>query len=391
MLAAIVFIGLVALWALAPPSRGPLPVPSDEADAGPNRSERTALDPLDGIWWTFNANMNSATDLVGATLVTGSFRVGTTATVTRDLPHLGNDAMLGGMPFAFGPVAAGEVGYGLWTGQASELRAVTSATGADRLLLKSLDVVHAAAFDHVAGDLYYIGLDPRVRLNARLMRAAVPGGRPVVIAELPSQGTSVQIDLRVVVSADGRWVTVIDCRASCRALGYPVVRGPGDTKAEPAWTVTVDGYDVLGATEDVFFAAQACGAPCELAVITLENGDKVKGIRFCDAAVTVATGPGVSTIVSDAAAEPACASPDYTLHTWADPAAEVPPRQIAAFATRQQTLVRRHGSSGYDLPPGWLVVGPHGQLTDEPPRRAAPLLVNVASGAVVESHDLTRD
>jgi len=203
--AAIVFVGLVALWALAPPSRGPLPVPSGEADAGPDRSELTTLDPLDGIWWTFDANFDSATDLVGATLVIGSFRVGTTATVTRDLPHLGNDAMLGGMPIAFGPVADGEVGYGLWTGQASELRAVTSATGDDRLLLESLDVVHAAAFDHVAGNLYYISLDPRHRLNARLMRAALPGGRPVVIAELPPQETSVQVDFALLSprTADG--------------------------------------------------------------------------------------------------------------------------------------------------------------------------------------------
>lgn len=391
LLAALVFVGLVALWLLAPASRGPLPVPSGEAEAGPDRSELAAIDPLDGIWWALEPTFDGPSDLVGVTVVTGSFRDGTTSRAIRDLPHLGNDAMLGGIPFAFGPVAAGEVGYGLWTGQASELRAVTSATGADRLLLKSLEVVHAAAFDREAGNLYYIGLDPQDRLNARLMRAAIPGGRPIMIAELPPEETSTQVDLRVIVSADGRWVMVVDCRVQCVALGYPSGRGAADAAAEPEWTVTVDGYDALGATDAVFFAGQACGAPCELTVVALDSGDNVEGIRFCDAAVTVANSRGVSTIVSDASAEPACEAPDYGLYSWVDPAVGVPPRQIAGFGTRQRTLVARNGPSGYDLPAGWLVVGPHGQLTDDSPRHDTPLLVNVDSGAVVEGHSLTRD
>ena len=391
---AAVLVGAVAIVALALVSAGrtgprtPAAVPSQKIPAVATTPAGSSIDdPLDGSWWHFSANFAGPSDLVGMTLLAGTFRAGTTVTMTRDLPHLDNQSMRGGLPYVFGPIDQGEMGYGLWTGLKSEIHAVTVATGADRLLLESTDVIHSAVFDPTTSTLYYVSLHPLDRMRVALMRVSVLGGPPVKIAALPA-ATSTQVDLRLVVSPDGRWTVVLDCRLACVALGYRTDQPVDDSAWEPNWTVAFDGYDALGISEDIFFAGQACDAPCDLTAIDVDSGHDVGAIRFCSAALTVPSRRGMSVIVSDSSDGRTCREPDYRLYSWERVKEATAPRQIAQFGTALRAVVARNGASGYALPPGWLVVGPHGDLLDDSPQGPVPLLINLDTGAVVESGPL---
>jgi hypothetical protein len=251
---------------------------------------------------------------------------------------------------------------------------LSAATGDDRLLAETDDIIHAAAFGP-DDDVYFLTLSPDALTESGIFRLSLGGGPPRLVV-MTGQARSRDVAKELAVAPDGSAVAVVDCsEGTCWTRGYDLASG------RQRWSAATAGGSVVGADTAGLLLARQCEEPCAVTKLDWLTGPGTAVGRTCVAAVAVPAQAGTA-LVTDVAPSGRCRSADYEVVAYVPvPGGFVSP--VAGFPTRERTLVARDGQIGFELPPGWVVVGPRG--APFPKEGVSPWFVDIDSRRVIRN------
>lgn len=334
------------------------PIPTDAVPATPSNTIEPAVVPsfAEFGWFQLEAKFQNQSTLIGFDFRAGTFDGVVTSSIQKSFPPLTPAIKLrGALPFARGPVE-GVVLYGFTDAAHSELHSVSIATGEDRLLIQTTDVIHDASWDAETGMATYIVLRRSDRQPAGIFQVGLSGAEP----ESRSLGWGLapndrgSVSHRLMVTQAGG-IAVISC-----ALSICEVRAATDA-FEPIRLVAsqVPDRDVFGVAGDELIMGSACTPACPATAIDLTTGAVSPSASYCETAVLLVDEAN-AILVSDVAPTGECPSGGYVIRatdlndgrTWRP----YESRDSAAALVPQP---------GWELPSGWLLLARDGQIAFE--------------------------
>jgi hypothetical protein len=299
-----------------------------------------------------------------------------TTTAQIDLPiDLEVDWPPLGFAFVSGP-AGGLVAYAVDDGTTSRLHLVDVATGETHLALESAQAIVAGLIHPSAEALYLLSGDRRSH-EARLIRVDLDGsgvvGEPVEVPGLGSIDALSPFGL-LHGTPDGSRLVLQRCADSC---AYHVISlaGGGERIHEPDKTGVIVG---MGNTALLAQANTWTSETKRHFLVDLASGD-VTEIEPQALQATLVEGPTGSLVVLEQHGTIGILDPATDGVRQIDLGEDLP------FLVR---LVPEPERQGLPLPPGWIVLGDEGRIAIDGPTDHPPVMVEVATGRIVELRNL---
>jgi hypothetical protein len=308
------------------------------------------------------------------TLRTGYVDGTTTAQIDLPIDHDVDWPPLG-FAFASGP-ASGLVVYAVDDGTTSRVHLVDVATGQAHLALESSEPI-VGGIIHASGTALYLLVGDRRTHEARLVRVDLDG--PEVLggpAEVPGSGSIDAITPFGLLrgTPDGSRLVVQHCNDGC---AYQVISlaGGGQRTFEPEGTGVIVG---IGNTALLAQASTWRTETKRFFAVDLASGAATpidpEGER-----AALAEGPTGSLVVIERHGTIIIIDPLAATTRQLDLGEDL------AFLVQ---LVSEPERQGLPLPPGWIVLGDEGRISIDGPTDHPPVMVEVATGRIVELRNL---
>jgi hypothetical protein len=342
--------------------------------ASPSASPQNAAGLLE--WYQLEARERPDQDDVLGSLTLRTGYVDGTTTAQIGLPiDLEVDWPPLGFAFASGP-AGGLVAYAMDDGTTSRVHLVDVATGETRRVLESTQAMVAGMIHPSADALYLLSGDRRSH-EARLVRVDLDGagvvGEPVELPGLASIDALSPFGL-LHGTPDGSRLVLERCADSC---AYRVISlaAPGERIHEP------DGTGVIVGMGNTTLLAQASTWTSEIKrffLVDLASGAATAVEPEAEQA-TLVEGPTGSLVVIERHGTISVLDPATGALRQLELGEDLP------FLVR---LVPEPERQGLPLPPGWIVLGDEGRIAIDGPTDHPPVMVEVATGRIVELRNL---
>lgn len=351
----------------SPPTHTPNPtsgtpvatVPQMTASLNPGRAELGA-----SAWFVRRLDFASQDRLRGAQLRFGTLGEGTTTTIDLDLTAV-NPASewVGALPFVSGPTS-GKVLYGYFDGSQSTV-AIVDVRAGSTAETRSIQgaVVSAGVLAPGADRYFYLALDPATREEVGIFSAEV-GGEPEMLVGPRAARGGTAIHSSLYLSDDGKVLVTYDCRdSSCSVRAYDVTSGAlrAETAAPRSDPIGLAG-DTLVLSGATLSGPGLCREPpCPLVLIDASTGSVDVAGRICTAGVMASS----TIVVTDVVLPGVCneANRDYSLASL-DLGASAPEGDAVTVGGRHR-LVAATIDQGVELPQGFVLLTPSGQIDDE--------------------------
>ncbi len=325
-------------------------------------------------------------------LFAGTLDGRTTLHVTRSLPvsaHLWVGR--GSQPDAAGPFD-GKVLYNLFDGSRSELHVVDAASGSDETVVTTDNVVYNAVLDPSSGTVFFGQLDPSTRHDLGVWRVRLGGSAQpelFVRAAAHNYGGSWQWSRTLLITPSGSRLLIRDCQdASCDVSVFAT----GDSHLISSANGLRDDA-VFGVTDASLVGILACaGSPCGVSSLDLASG-QVRTLTddpcaLSGTGVLAARTDGTPVLLVSSPNRAGCPSAGSVLAleltgslpevVWG-PGAEDP-----NTGGSLSLALKEHGSQGYEVPDGWLLVAPNQELAlTNHTGSLVPQLISLSGGGSV--------
>jgi hypothetical protein len=284
-------------------------------------------------------------------LAVGLLQGKATANIAITFPPLRKTEQ-GALPFARGP-SHGVILYGFTDDTKSELHTLNIASGEDRMLFVTPEIVHDAVWDADNGRAIFVELSRATRKPAGIFAVDGGAGQPRQLFEGWAQEdtTGAVVDTPLLSAIDGR-LAVASCTTACEIRAtQPGAAGPFRLLASG-----LPSRIVFGVSGVDLFMESACRAPCRATAVNLATGQVHDGPEYCE--VVVPLDDAVDPVVlSDIAPNDNCGDGTYnvratsvlTLQTWQPFHSQQPQPRLVA-------------QGGWELPPGEFLLAQDGLI-----------------------------
>lgn len=363
--------------ALSSSSLGPSP-PASSDSTGVPPSTPPDLNLGAAGWFRLILNTPDEDSLAGFDLDVGTLDGRLTRTVNgRFGPLTPATAFQGALAIAIGPYGD-VVFFAFWDGRTSELHAISVTSGADELLLRRDDIIHALAFDARTDSVILLTLDPQTRRDTSLDRIARSHPNEQESIALPGVGplAGEQIWTRLWVTPDGSRLVVVDCPSNCHA-SVLTLQG-----AAPVPRFGLGTGDVVDVTDGAIVTLFDCDPPCPATRYDLASGDPEPVGIFCKAGVITRV-QGRPALISDWPTRAGCRDAIYNVGRTDIASGER--EGIVQSPDRKRIIVTIDATQGAAIPDGWFLLGPGGELVGSgDDMLLPPLLVRAEDGSEVQ-------
>lgn len=242
---------------------------------GPTTSAVAVEDEERG-WIQIELDIPDAQHVSGLRVRGGTLDGRTTLDTHHRFPPLGDGgALLRATPF-HSEIRRGQVVYGFFDGQVSNLMLVTLASGVTTVMANTKDVIHSAAVGD-DGSVYFLSLDAATRDERGVFRAQ-PGQPPVLLLQ-PRAVTPVPVDRSsIYLSPGGQFLLVHDC-----GFETCVLRVYGAETGEYLREYSTFARGLLGVFAEAVVAGHECDqAPCRAVGLALDRDEARPFGKLCD-------------------------------------------------------------------------------------------------------------
>jgi hypothetical protein len=264
--------------------------------------------------------------------------------------------------------------YGYTSAEGSQLHWLSALTGEDRVLFETTEIVHDAVWEPATGRAVFVLLGRASRQPIGIFQTDLSGAPPRQLSQgwtfASDDGSSLSHVL--LLSTRERRLAVV----SCAAAGCELRVGRDVALPTPPAVVASGLPDrvVFGLAGGRLLMGSVCAPPCAATAVDLTTGQRSDAGLYCHTAVAI-DDPAEPVLVSDVTERGTC--PDRGYEVRATSLASGRTWQPYVSSTEEPKLAP---PSGWELPRGWVLLGPVGQVASPEAGAVPTLAIRVTDG-----------